>query len=484
MNKAKFLFAVILVASVAAQAAEIKKVIVRQQWPWSSDIKVEYVLSGVTVPVDIGVTVLKDSAEVELPANSVRGDLYGVAQSQVGTITIDAAKVFGSEKVKTDDLKVQLSLSDSKDDINEVLYKVFDLTTGACEDITRRQLLNGEKGDCETDYGKIGSGFTTPLSDVLIWTGVANDVKYKTTHLVMRKIKAAGKTWCSGDQDEAWYSHATLEPKIWVKLTYDYYISVFETTQAQYKLMNGGKLPSGCGYIDEAGLNPVNGMARYDLIGHQGTEYTSYWGVLTGELVLFPTNSYVRDVGKISICNNMWNKTRTAGKCYEFNLPTGAEWEFACRAGSSKSLYSGKAVSETAACELAWIGASNSGNTLKEVATRKPNAYGLYDMLGNALEHVSLAGTLNSGRNSGGTGDTEDDPVIDPYGSATTGGYAMAGGGAATDSGYPVYEGQWTDARPTARRYICEWYNWRTYTGFRFVIPARDDGQWADHPAK
>ena len=113
MYKAKFLFAFLLVASVAAQAAEIKKVIVRQQWPWSSDIKVEYVLSGVTVPVDIGVTVLKDGAEVELPANSVRGDLYGVAQSQVGTITIDAAKVFGSEKVKTDDPKVQLCLSAS-----------------------------------------------------------------------------------------------------------------------------------------------------------------------------------------------------------------------------------------------------------------------------------------------------------------------------------------------------------------------------------
>ena len=42
--------------ATAAQAAKIEQVIVRQQWPWSTDVNVEYKLSGVTGPVDVAVT--------------------------------------------------------------------------------------------------------------------------------------------------------------------------------------------------------------------------------------------------------------------------------------------------------------------------------------------------------------------------------------------------------------------------------------------
>jgi len=66
-------------------------------------------------------------------------------------------------------------------------------------------------------------------------------------------------------------------------------------------------------------------------------------------------------------------------------LPTEAEWEYAARAGTTTVYYCGGESS----CldDSAWH-AGNSSNTPHEVATRTPNAFGLYDMLGNVMERV------------------------------------------------------------------------------------------------
>ena len=48
-----------------AHAAVIEQAIVRQQWPWSTDVKVEYKLSGVTNPVDIVVRACNGDKEID-----------------------------------------------------------------------------------------------------------------------------------------------------------------------------------------------------------------------------------------------------------------------------------------------------------------------------------------------------------------------------------------------------------------------------------
>jgi formylglycine-generating enzyme required for sulfatase activity len=66
-----------------------------------------------------------------------------------------------------------------------------------------------------------------------------------------------------------------------------------------------------------------------------------------------------------------------------YRLPTEAEWEYACRAGTTTPYFFGSDVSQLD--EYAWYSANSDGK-YQQVATKKPNPWGLFDIAGNVME--------------------------------------------------------------------------------------------------
>ena len=190
--------------------------------------------------------------------------------------------------------------------------------------------------------------------------GLRND-KYKTDYLVMRRIPAAGKTFRMGSvaTEPRRRSNEILH---YVTLTNDFYMSVFELTQGQYVNV--------VGILDACNT-------RYGYEAARPLDWVVY-RYFRGEGRMWPRDGHDIDAA------SQLNVFRTVLNLPTLDLPTEAEWEFACRAGTDTSRYNGTEYPADVS-DIAWLGEARTKP--HAVGLLKPNAFGLYDMYGNVDEY-------------------------------------------------------------------------------------------------
>ena len=251
--------------------------------------------------------------------------------------------------------------------------------------------------------------------------GFTNEV-YKTTKLVLKCVDAG--SFIMGD-DQTDESHR-------VTLTKPFYMGLYEVTQKQWELVMGTN-PSY--YTTDGAMKPVE-QVSYSMI--RGSTKGANWpasDAVDGEDEGDGDDSFL---GRL--------RRRTGVK---FDLPTEAQWEYTCRAGTTTTYSFGDSAGNSVGIYYMWYH-ENNGASEKEVGLKLPNKWGFYDMHGNVLEWcLDRYGTLSYG--------------TDPNGSSSGSFRVARGGDFLSVKSYCT----------SSRRDYFDPSSSHVYTGFRLALPIR-----------
>jgi len=180
--------------------------------------------------------------------------------------------------------------------------------------------------------------------------GITNGIGMKL------KLIPAGEFMMGSPESEVYRLYDEYQHR--VRITKPFYLGVYEVTQAEYEHVMG-----------ENPSSFSSGGSRKSKVFKLDTSRFPVEGVIWQNAVEF-----LRKLSDLP-------EEKAAGRIYR--LPTEAEWEYACRAGTTTRWHCGDNESDLA--KAAWF-EDNSENQTHPVGQKEPNAWGLYDMHGNVWE--------------------------------------------------------------------------------------------------
>ena len=190
----------------------------------------------------------------------------------------------------------------------------------------------------------------------------------ETNSLGMRLALIPAGKFLMGSPDSDNDASVLEKPQHWVRITRPFYLGVYEVTQQEYKTVMGQN-PS---------LFSATGGGQH-LVAGQDTRRYPVENVSWNDAIEFCKKLSEREGLRSYYGSSVLEQSGGDG----YRLPTEAEWEYACRAGSTTRYSFGDDAASLG--EFAWF-AENSGGKTHPVGQKRPNDFGLYDLHGNVWE--------------------------------------------------------------------------------------------------
>ncbi len=201
--------------------------------------------------------------------------------------------------------------------------------------------------------------------------------KIPGTDVTFRMVPIPGGEFLMGSPDAETARKADEGPQRKV-VAEPFWMGECEVTWAEYKLFM--QLYRSLKEFESRRIRTLTDANRVDAVTAPTPLYEPDFTFEFGDAPTLPAVSMTQYAAR------QYTKWLTLISGQQFRLPTEAEWEYACRAGSSTSFSFGDDASLLT--EHGWFADNTNAAGSKPVRQKKPNPFGLYDMHGNVAEWV------------------------------------------------------------------------------------------------